>query len=74
MKAGYLRKNGVPYSEKAVLEEHFRIFSDGRGNTWLITTSLVTDPTYLTDPFLVSRTFRKETDGSKWSPSVCTSR
>ena len=74
MRAGYLRKNGVPYSDKAVLEEHFRVFAEPNGDVWLITTSLIDDSQYLTEPFLVSRTFRKEPDGAKWSPSPCTSR
>ena len=74
MRAGYLRKNGVPYSDKAVLEEHFRVFKEPNGDVWLITTSLIDDPQYLSEPFIVSRTFKKETDGSKWSPSPCTAR
>lgn len=74
LKAGYLRKNGVPYSDKAVLEEHFRVFTEPNGDVWLITTALVDDPQYLTEPFLVSRPFRKEPNGSKWNPSPCTSR
>jgi hypothetical protein len=74
MRAGYLRKNGVPYSDKAVLEEHLRVFTEPNGDVWLITTSLIDDPQYLAEPFLVSRTFRKESNGAKWSPSPCTSR
>jgi len=74
MRAGYLRKNGVPYSDKAVLEEHFRVFTEPNGDVWLITTSLIDDPQYLVEPFIVSRTFRKEPDGTKWNPSPCTAR
>jgi len=74
LKAGYLRKNGVPYSDKATMEEHFRVFTEPNGDTWLITTSLITDPTYLQEEFLVSRSFRKEPNGAKWSPSPCESR
>jgi len=47
MRAGYLRKNGAPYSDKAVLEEHFRVFTEPNGYVWLITTSLIGDPQYL---------------------------
>jgi hypothetical protein len=74
MRAAYLRKNGVPYSDNAVLEEHFRVFTEPNGDVWLITTALIDDPQYLAEPFLVSRTFRKEPDGSKWTPSPCTAR
>jgi len=71
---GYLRKNGVPYSTNAVVTEHFRIFTEPNGDTWLITTALVDDPQYLTEPFLISRTFKKELDGSRWNPTPCTAR
>jgi hypothetical protein len=74
LKAGYLRKNGVPYSDKAKIEEHFRVFTEPNGDVWLITTSLIDDPQYLSEPFLISRTFKKEPNGAKWSPSPCTSR
>jgi hypothetical protein len=74
LRAGYLRKNGVPYSDKAVLEEHFRVFTEPNGDVWLITTSLIDDPQYLSEPFLVSRTFKKEPNGAKWSPSPCAAR
>jgi hypothetical protein len=74
LKAGYLRKNGVPYSDKAILEEHFRVFTEPNGDTWLITTALITDPTYLQEEFIVSRSFRKEPNGAKWSPSPCEAR
>ena len=71
---GYLRKNGVPYSANAVLTEHFRIFTEPNGDTWMITTALVDDPQYLTEPFRISRTFKKELDGSRWNPTPCTAR
>ena len=74
LKAGYLRKNGVPYSDKALLEEHFRVFTEPNGDTWLITTALITDPTYLQEEFIVSRSFRKEPNGGKWTPSPCEAR
>src|SRR5678816_307834 len=47
--AGYLRPNGVPYSERAVVKEFFDSFTlpDDDG-TWLIVTTVVEDPQYLT--------------------------
>ena len=39
--AGYLRPNGVPYSERAVVKEFFTLPEDG---TWLIVTTVVQDP------------------------------
>ena len=50
MRPGYLRKNGVPYSENARVEEHFDRFTEPNGDDWLVVDSIVTDPTYLTGP------------------------
>jgi hypothetical protein len=35
------------------------------GRTWLIVTTVVADPAYLTQEFVLSSQFRKETDVSK---------
>src|SRR5687767_6644933 len=51
MRPGYLRKNGVPYSENATLEEYFDTFTEPNGDTWLVVTAIVTDPQYLTQPY-----------------------
>jgi hypothetical protein len=70
MRAGYLRRNGVPYSEDAVLTEYFdRLTEDG--TDWLMVQTTVTDPKYLTQEFLTSTHFVREPDGSKWMPSPC---
>lgn len=74
MKPGYLRKNGVPYSANTVLTEYFDRTNETNGDSWLIVTTIVEDPQYLTGPFYTSTHFKKEPDGSKWSPSPCTSR
>jgi len=52
LKAGYVRRNGVPRSEKATLREHFIRVGDVL--TWI---SIVTDPVYLIEPFIKSRNF-----------------
>jgi len=73
MKPGYLRRNGVPYSADAVLTEYFdRI--DQNGVSYLILTSIVTDPEYLTGPFITSEQFKDEPDGAKWNPVPCRSQ
>ena len=74
MRAGYLRKNGVPYSESAILTEYFDVAPLPGGGQVLLVTSVVEDPQYLQQPFIVSSQFKKEPDGSKWDPSPCTSR
>lgn len=74
MKAGYLRKNGVPYSANATMTEYFDIVHEQTGDQWLIVTSVVNDPQYLREPFILSTHYRKETDGSKWEPTPCSAR
>jgi hypothetical protein len=71
--AGWLRKNGVPYSEKTVVTEHFDRFPVPDGTEWFVVTTQVDDPTYLTGPFVTSSHFRREADGSKWRPQACKS-
>ena len=74
MLAGYLRKNGVPYSESATVIEDFDFFQESTGEQWMIVTSELRDPKYLERPYILSAQFRKERDGSKWEPTPCSSR
>ena len=74
MRPGYLRKNGVPYSGSTVLTEYFDRFDVPGGETILLVTSEVNDPEYLAQPFWTSTNFKKENDGSGWSPTTCTPR
>jgi hypothetical protein len=68
--AGYLRANGVPYSDNAVITENFTVFDHG-DDTWLVVTTIVEDPLNLTQPFITSTNFKKENNRSNWSPSPC---
>jgi hypothetical protein len=73
LRAGYLRKNGVPYSERATVTEHFDVASlPDRGQLLLVTT-VIDDPVYLNAPYVVSPHFKREPDGSKWDPTPCSS-
>jgi hypothetical protein len=73
MTGGWLRKNGVPYSENAVLTEYFDRFTAPNGDEWFTITTVVEDPEYLTQAFVTTTHFKKEPDGSKWRPSPCRS-
>jgi hypothetical protein len=73
MRAGYLRKNGVPYSDKTLLTEYFTRVPGPQNATWLVVTTIVEDPEYLTQPFITSTHFRREVDGAKWRPTPCAS-
>jgi hypothetical protein len=75
MRPGYLRKNGVPYSENAVLTEYFDLVpAQPNGDRWLVVSSIVDDPRYLTEPFVTSTHFRREADGGAWHPTPCEGR
>ena len=71
LRPGYLRKNGVPYSENTVLTEYFDLQSGPNGATWITITTIVNDPKYLTQEFITSTDFRKEPNGAKWTPTPC---
>jgi len=70
LKSGYLRTNGAPYSDDAVVTEYFVRHTD-YGTEWFTIISIVDDPKYLTEPFIVSSHFKREADGSKWDPAPC---
>lgn len=74
LRAGYLRKNGVPYSERATVTEYYDRFSEPNGDEWFTVTTIVTDPQYLAIPFVTSTDWKKEPDGSKWHPAPCSAR
>jgi hypothetical protein len=71
LQAGYLRPNGVPYSDRTVVKEFFDSLTLGDDGTWLIVTTVVNDPAFLTQEFVISSQFKKDTDQSKWNPRPC---
>jgi len=74
MRAGYLRKNGVPYSENATVTEYFDRHDETDGSSWFTVTTIVNDPKYLAQDFITSTHFKKEPDASKWFPAPCKAR
>lgn len=56
IKAGNLRRNGVPISDRAVITRHFT-----RHGNLLTVEMFVEDPVYLTEPYVMSRTFELNT-------------
>jgi hypothetical protein len=71
MRPGWLRRNGVPYSENAVITEYFTRFDHPDAGQWFVVTTVVEDPAYLGQPFITSSNFKKEADDSKWNPTPC---
>lgn len=74
LRPGYLRKNGIPYSEQTALTEYYDRFKEPNGDEWLTVTTVVTDPVYLYTPFVTTTDFRKEPDGEKFHVSPCSAR
>ena len=62
MKQGWVRRNGLPSSDKATLTEHFMRHGD------LMThVSLLNDPIYLTEPLIKTQEFRLQVPaGQNW--------
>jgi hypothetical protein len=72
LRAGYLRKNGVPYSADAQLTEFYNVVIDATsGDTWLFVTTMVEDPQYLSVPRYVTSSHFKKTDSATWNPAPC---
>jgi len=75
LRAGYLRKNGVPYSANATVTEYIDLLNDPNiPEQWLMVKTIVDDPMYLTTPFITSTHFKKQADATGWSPSACSAR
>jgi hypothetical protein len=74
LRPGYLRKNGVPYSDKTTVTEYFDRFTEPTGEEWFTVTTIVEDPVYLYIPFVTTTDFKKEADGSRWNPTPCSAR
>jgi len=75
MKPGYLQKNGVPYSANAVLTEYFSRTIEPNGDSWLVLTSIVDDPQYLTGPFIRSTHYKRLPDNNTaWEAEPCSAK
>jgi hypothetical protein len=74
VRPGYLRRNGVPYSANAKLTEYFDLVKETNGDTYLVLTSTVEDPTYLAQPWITAVHFKKQADASGWNPTACVVR
>ena len=56
IKTGWIRRNGVPESDRATLMEHFIVHDKS-----LTHVSIITDPAYLTEPLIKSQNFVLDT-------------
>ena len=72
--AGFLRKNGVPYSANTMVTEYYNLLTEPAGTQWFVVTTVVHDPINLAVDYITSTNFRKESDDSKFKPEPCTLR
>jgi hypothetical protein len=71
----YARKNGVPISANANLEEYFYRYTTPDGTQWLVVTARLTDPQYYEEPWTLTSHFKKVPDNSRpWNPTPCSAR
>jgi hypothetical protein len=68
--AAWLRPNGVPVGENAVVTEYFDYFTEGE-QEWLVVTTMVDDPQHLSERLVISSNFRRERSGAQWAPQPC---
>jgi hypothetical protein len=71
LRAGYLRKNGVPFSENAFMTEYYNLVVEDDGNQYLVVQLFVADPKYLTGHWVRTVQFKRERDASKRNPTPC---
>ena len=71
LRPGYLRKNGVPYSANTVVNENYQRIKAPNGDEWLIVTTIVEDPQYLSSPYITSTNLKKIASASGWNPTPC---
>jgi hypothetical protein len=74
LRPGYVRKNGVPYSDRTTVTEYWSINALPNGDRWLTVISKVEDPQYFTRSYTTSSDFKKLPDGNGWNPTPCSAR
>lgn len=71
MRAGYLRRNGVPYGERTVMTEYIDLVHEASGKDWVVVKTLIQDPEFLFGRYVTSPNFRRELNDSGWKPTPC---
>jgi hypothetical protein len=74
LRAGYVRKNGAPYSSQAVVTEYYDLNAMPNGDQWLTVTTKVEDGMYFSRPYITTSDFKKLPGASGWNPTPCSAR
>ena len=61
-------------ADRVFVTEYFDRFDIPGGDSLLVVTTELTDPTYLFQPFWTSTHFKKQADASGWNPTPCAAR
>jgi hypothetical protein len=59
MKPGYATRNGVPFSNNATLTEYYDLVKEKSGVEYLILTTTLDDPTYMSHPMWTATHFQE---------------
>ena len=74
LRAGYVRKNGAPHSDKAVVTEYFDLNTAPNGDQWMTVTTKVDDPVYFTRSYITTTDFKTLPGADGWNPTPCSAR
>ena len=74
LRAGYLRKNGVPYSANTSMTEYYHRMTAPNGDVWLTVVAEITDPQNLREPFVQSTHFKRLAANATFKPEACEAR
>ena len=74
LRAGYVRRNGAPYSKNAVITEYYDLHAMPNGDQWFTVTTKVDDPTYFSSPYITTTDFKKLPDAAGWNPTPCSAK
>ncbi|HKF66721.1 MAG TPA: hypothetical protein VKB36_09340 [Vicinamibacterales bacterium] len=74
LRAGYVRKNGAPYSAKTMVTEYYDLNAMPNGDRWFTVTTKVDDPIYSRGPYLTTTDFKKLPDAAGWNPTPCAAK
>jgi hypothetical protein len=72
LRAGYIRKNGAPHSDKAIITEYYDVNTMPNGDQWMTVTTRIDDPVYFTRPLINTTDFKKLPNNAGWNPTPCT--
>ena len=74
MKPGYVTRNGVPFGATATLTEYYDLVKTKAGVEYLVLTSMLDDPTYMSQPMWTVTHFKKQRDATGFKPVACSGK